>query len=133
MVRKEMAKSSTPVALVSTAKVDEYRKRAESDFNPAEATRERLARLKAEAAEVEAQLKQEEQGTLNEVLRPAINDIIAVLESQTGRKCRNFTLRYQQPGDGDPSIVPVVVKLEQGKAGMVINFRVVKPRQKDGA
>lgn len=115
------------------AKADEYRKRAEADVNPAESNRERFERLKREAAAVEAEIKQEEQGTLNEVLRPAIDDLVKVLEQQTGRKCRHFTVRYQQPGDGDPTTAPVVVKLEQGKAGLVIAFRVVKPRQKDGA
>lgn len=128
-----MAKSSkvTEVAPVSNGSAEEYRKRAAADFNPAETARERLARLEKEAKAIAAVIKAEEQGTLNEVLRPAIHDIVAVIEQQTGRKCRNLTLRYQQPGDGDPASVPVVVKLEQGKAGLVINFRVVKPRQRD--
>lgn len=114
-----------------TKKSATLKERVESDFNPAESARERLERLQREAKEAEAQVKAEEQKGLNEQLRSIVEQLILEDERITGRKCRNFTVRYQQPGDGDPSSVPLVVKLEQGKPGLVISHKVVKPRQKD--
>lgn len=119
---------ATARASLNDIKAEEYRRRAEADVNPAESDRDRLARLKREAAEVEKRLKLEDQQSLNETLRPQIDAIIKSIEESTGKVCRNLTVRYQQPGDGD---VPVVVKLENGTPGLVIAFRVVKPRQKD--
>ncbi len=114
-----------------TEKPASLKERVENDFNPAESARERMARLQREAKEAEAQVKAEEQEKLNSQLRPLIEQAILENERIIGKKCRNFTVRYQQPGDGGPDSVPLVVKLESGKPGMVIASRVVKPRHKD--
>lgn len=118
--------------MANASKVREtVQEQVEQDFNPAESARDRLARLEQEAAAVRAEVQAAEQSALNETLRPMLDAVVLKLEEITGKKCRNFTFRYQQPEDGAPANVPVVVKLEQGKPGLVIAHREVKPRQKD--
>ena len=114
--------------LTKEQQAEEYRKRAESDFDPTETARQRYERLQKEMAEVRATVQAEEQKGTNTELRPLVDEFVKKLESITGLTCRNLTVRYHQPGSGD---VPLVSQMEQGEPGVVIKFRVVKPRQKD--
>lgn len=106
--------------------VEEYRERAEADFNPNETVRERLERLKAETAQIEAELAVQERSDAAAKVEGLARELIAAIEANApGKVCRKLTVRMQRPGEEVPELVE---KLEQGKAGLFIDFRTVKPK-----
>lgn len=109
-------------------KSEEYRQRAEADFNPQETASERLARLTAETAELQAQVEADERKAAAEKVAGLIRDLASAIEAQNpGKVCRSLSVRYVRPGGEIPQ---VVAKLKPGEPGITVGFRVVKPRKK---
>lgn len=104
----------------------EYEARAKRDFDPNETVRERADRLRVEAAKAEAEALAQEQKQAAESVMGLVKQLQEAFAAQEpGKVCRNFTVRFQMPGDEFPEVVK---KLEQSKPGVVVKFRNVKPR-----
>lgn len=110
-----MADKTATATPVDEAKAEEYKERAEADFDPAETARERLARLEAEAAETlaaarkaaKAEAKAEKEREEREVLAPLetkIRELLAEVETTTGKIFRNFSFYHKLPKTGDASV-----------------------------
>lgn len=109
---------------------EEYKARAEADFDPNETARQRLERLTAEVKELEASVVEKERAEAAAKVLPKIREVVKLIEAQNpGKVARSVTVRFARPGDEEPEIVE---KMEPGKPGVVVNFRVVTPRAKQG-
>lgn len=112
---------------VDESKAEEFKKRAEADFDPAETSRQRLERLTREVKELEAKTVAEEQAAAAAKVAPKVAELVKLVEDQNpGKVCRALTVRYVRPGDEEPE---VVAEMEQGKPGITVKFRVVRPQK----
>lgn len=101
---------------VDEAKAEEFKDRAEADFDPAETAQKRLERLTKETektlkearAAARAEVKKERDAEESTVLAPIaeqITKLLAEAEEKTGKIFRNFSFYYKFKKDAEKSDV----------------------------